>query len=56
MHFKLVYALMGGFAMGLWGGSRSTVDLDFLVHRDDMEEVHMILTDMGYERHYHIYL
>ncbi len=43
------YALMGGFAMGLWGGSRSTVDLDFLVHRDDMEKVHAIMTDLGYE-------
>ncbi len=66
MHFKLVleklltafkeqeirYALMGGFAMGLWGGSRSTVDMDFLVHKDDMEKVHKILTDMGYECHY----
>ena len=66
MHFKLVleklltafkeqeirYALMGGFAMGLWGGSRSTVDMDFLVHKDDMEKVHKILTDMGYECHH----
>ena len=45
------YALMGGFGMGLWGGSRSTVDLDFLVHRDDMEKVHSILTLLGYEIH-----
>ncbi|MEK6591106.1 MAG: nucleotidyl transferase AbiEii/AbiGii toxin family protein [Nitrospinota bacterium] len=43
------YALMGGFAMGLWGGSRSTVDLDFLVHRDDREKAHKILTDIGRE-------
>jgi hypothetical protein len=47
------YALMGGFAMGLWGGSRSTVDLDFLVHRYDMRKVHAIMTDIGYERHHH---
>jgi len=46
------YALMGGFAMGLWGGSRSTVDLDFLVHRDDMERVHKIVSGMGYECHH----
>lgn len=46
------YALMGGFAMGLWGGSRSTVDLDFLVHRDDMEKVHEIMSNMGYECHH----
>lgn len=43
------YALMGGFAMGVWGGSRSTVDLDFLVHRDDMRSIHGILTSLGYE-------
>jgi hypothetical protein len=67
MNFKLVleklltafteqnvrYALLGGFALGLWGGSRSTVDLDFLVHRDDMDNVHRIMTSMGYERHHH---
>jgi hypothetical protein len=46
------YALMGGFAMGLWGGSRSTVDLDFLVHRDDMDKVHETMTGLGYERRY----
>ena len=49
---EIRYALMGGFAMGLWGGSRSTVDMDFLVHKDDMEKVHKILTDMGYECHH----
>jgi hypothetical protein len=43
------YALMGGFAMGLWGGSRSTVDLDFLAHREDMEKIHAIMTGLGYE-------
>lgn len=43
------YALMGGFAMGLWGGSRSTVDLDFLVRKEDMEKVHAIMVSLGYE-------
>lgn len=46
------YALMGGFAMGLWGGSRSTVDLDFLVHRDDMERVNSIMVALGYDCNY----
>ncbi|RJQ22850.1 MAG: hypothetical protein C4560_01975 [Nitrospiraceae bacterium] len=45
------YALIGGFAMGLWGGSRSTIDLDFLVHRDDMQKVHWIMIALGYEIH-----
>ncbi len=47
------YALIGGFAMGLWGGSRSTVDLDFLVHKADMEKVNDIMIGLGYERHHH---
>jgi len=47
------YALTGGFALGLWGGSRSTVDLDFLVHKEDMVKVHMLMTGLGYEIHHH---
>jgi len=47
------YALMGGFALGAWGVPRATVDIDFLVYRDDMHKVHSIMTEMGYERHYH---
>lgn len=46
------YALMGGFAMGLWGGPRATVDLDFLVPREDMPKVHGIVTALGYEIHH----
>ncbi|MBZ0156071.1 MAG: nucleotidyltransferase family protein [Alphaproteobacteria bacterium] len=46
------YALMGGFAMGLWGGARSTVDLDFLVSREDIEKVDAIMRGLGYECRY----
>jgi hypothetical protein len=46
------YALIGGFAMGLWGMGRSTVDIDFLVYRDDMEKVNTIMTGLGYECKY----
>ncbi|NTU42662.1 MAG: hypothetical protein HGA78_06340 [Nitrospirales bacterium] len=46
------YALMGGFAMGLWGGARSTVDLDFLVHRDDVPKVESVMQGLGYECRY----
>ena len=46
------YALMGGFALGAWGVPRATVDIDFLVNRDDMEKVHKIMTGMGYECRY----
>ena len=46
------YALIGGFAMGAWGIARSTVDMDFLIHKNDMQIVHRILTGMGYECRY----
>ncbi len=44
------YALMGGFALGLWGVGRSTVDLDFLIDRDDTGKIDAIMQKMGYER------
>jgi hypothetical protein len=43
------YALMGGFALGAWGVPRGTVDIDFLIHRDDMEKVDGIMRGMDYE-------
>jgi len=50
---KVRYALLGGFAMGIWGVPRATVDLDFLVHRDDLDKVHRIMTALGYELDHH---
>lgn len=47
------HALMGGFALGMWGVYRATVDLDFLVHRDDLDKVRDIMSEMGYECIYH---
>lgn len=46
------YALAGGFAMGLWGAARATVDMDFLISRDDLEKVDEILKHLGYECRY----
>ena len=43
------YGLMGGFALGLWGVGRATVDLDFLVDRADLAKVDASMSDMGYE-------
>jgi len=43
------YALLGGFALGVHGISRSTVDIDFLVHRDDLPKIDAIMSKMGYE-------
>lgn len=46
------YALIGGLALGLHGVHRATVDIDFLVHRDDMDKVGGIMSALGYERHF----
>jgi len=43
------YALMGGFAMGAWGVPKATVDIDFLVLRDNMEQVDAIMRSLSYE-------
>ena len=47
------YALIGGFALGALGITRATVDIDFLVHRDDLDKVHSIMTGLGYDRAFH---
>ncbi len=66
MNFKLVlnkiisdfneqnirYALIGGIALGAWGVTRATIDLDFLVIREDMRKVHEILRGLGYKKEY----
>jgi hypothetical protein len=46
---RVRYGLMGGFALGLWGVGRSTVDLDFLIDRSDIEKIGQIMKEMGYE-------
>lgn len=49
---KICYGLIGGFALGALGIARSTVDLDFLVLRDDMPKVDKIMKSHGYECKY----
>jgi hypothetical protein len=44
------YAVIGGFAVAVLGLARATVDLDLLVHRDDLGRLHDILAGMGYQR------
>ncbi len=46
------YALIGGFALGFWGVTRASLDIDFIVNKEDMEKVHKIMTGLGYECHY----
>jgi predicted nucleotidyltransferase len=43
------YGLTGGYAVAIHGHPRTTVDLDFLVDRADLETIDEILHDMGYE-------
>lgn len=47
---KIRYAAIGGFALGLLGTPRATMDIDFLVHRDDLGQLHELLTGLGYQR------
>jgi hypothetical protein len=42
------YGLMGGFALGLWGIGRATVDLDLLVDKRDLGKVDGIMKGLGY--------
>jgi predicted nucleotidyltransferase len=46
------YALTGGFAMGLWGVGRATADVDFVLERDDADEVDAVMRELGYECRY----
>ena len=50
---RIRYGLIGGCALSLWGVPRTTVDMDFLVAREDMDMVHDSMLALGYERAYH---
>lgn len=43
------HALIGGMALGAWGAPRGTVDIDFLVHHEDMGKVDAVMKGLGYE-------
>lgn len=43
------YALIGGLALSIWGVPRGTVDIDFLVNREDLPKVYEIMNALGYE-------
>lgn len=46
---KVRYALIGGFALGLRGVGRATIDLDILINKEDTSKVDEIMAAMGYE-------
>ncbi|MBJ6750397.1 nucleotidyltransferase family protein [Geomonas anaerohicana] len=45
----IAYGLIGGYAVGLWGVPRGTVDMDFLVRLVDLPKVQRIMESTGYE-------
>jgi len=47
---KIRCAAVGGFALGVLGAPRQTLDLDFLVHWDDLEKLDAALKALGYAR------
>ena len=46
----LRYALTGGLALGALGAPRATMDIDFLVHKEDLDALHQIMLALGYTR------
>lgn len=42
------YAALGGFALGVLKVPRTTQDLDFLVHRDDLDSLDQVMSRLGY--------
>jgi hypothetical protein len=44
------YALIGGFAMALRGVRRATVDMDFILMREDLDRADAIFAKAGYRR------
>jgi len=47
------YALIGGLAMAARGVQRATLDIDFILLLDDLEQTHRILIALGYQRDFH---
>lgn len=45
---QIRYAAIGGFALGALGAPRQTMDLDFLIDRDDVTRLDSLLSAMGY--------
>ncbi len=46
--WQIRYGAIGGFALGVLGTPRQTMDLDFLVHRDDLQKLDGVLSHLGY--------
>lgn len=49
---EVSFAAIGGFALGLWGVNRSTVDMDFLINKEDLARAEAVLAEYGYSKFY----
>ncbi len=45
---KVEYAVCGGLALAVYGIPRATVDIDIMVQRAKLEEVHNLVRELGY--------
>jgi hypothetical protein len=45
---KVEYAVCGGLALAVYGIPRATVDIDIMVQREKLEEVHNLVRELGY--------
>ena len=52
-HLHLSYTVIGGFALGVLGTTRLTMDIAFLVHRGDLSDLQKTLTALAYQRVFH---
>jgi|TARA_B110000467_G_scaffold117697_1_gene108561 hypothetical protein len=46
------YAIIGGFALGLWEVTRATIDMDFLLLINDLPQAEAILSKFSYRQTY----
>lgn len=49
---EIKYAIIGGFALGLWEVTRATIDMDFLLLVDDLPKAETILQKFSYRETY----
>ncbi|MBI5400155.1 nucleotidyltransferase [Candidatus Saganbacteria bacterium] len=45
---QISFALIGGFALASWGYPRSTLDIDFLLDKNDLFKVKELMSSYGY--------
>jgi hypothetical protein len=45
---QVEYAVCGGLALAVYGIPRATVDIDIMVQREKLEEVHNLVRELGY--------